>query len=254
MLNEQPLGILLTRTSGPRRDVLSALAQAGVPAVELTVTEIRPLPTLKWPDVPVEVLVFLSQAAVFYGQAVLKRYPTARCVAIGPSTQRALRELVELNGRIVELPMEYSSEGILEHLKTLPISQCIGVVTGLAGRDVLQVAWRADRRELVNFMVYERVRATPAETDLTAIREAISHGLITLLTATSVQLLDDSLAILNLTPAQIASLTLISLSERISIHAQSLGFKSTIIAESAEEDSLVKAITHAWHGRFAASD
>jgi uroporphyrinogen-III synthase len=240
-------GVLIARPRDAANAMVAALTLRQIPATALAATTVSGITAETWPDATPDALIFLSRAAVAFGQPVLNRYPHTPIIAIGTGTAAKLRE----HGRVVQYqPAHASSEGVLSLLAELPALQHIGLVCGRGGRDWLASVWQARQLPLTRFEVYERQRAQVDTSVLQPIRHAIQTQALKILTATSVQLLTDALALVNTDSVRLQSLALVSLSPRISEQAKALGFLDITTVNQADDAHLIATLALTWQ-RYA---
>lgn len=144
--------VLVTRSEPGASRQARALTLAGFEAVVAPVLHIEPTDA-PIPDGRFEQVIFLSEQAVRYG-GDLGYCEGARVHAVGETTARALAA----RGVSAEVPTVASSEGLLEHLSTLPFAGArVLIVAGADGRKTLRDALQGRGAQVREHLCYRRV-------------------------------------------------------------------------------------------------
>ena len=245
-------GVLVTRPSAQSGELTAALTAAGSSVFQLPVIEITPrapeaiLPDLAALPAP-DIVVYVSSNAVSCGAGTLRENQDARVVpsvaAIGPATKAALEDA----GIDVDIsPLTgFDSERLLEHEALNKVSgQQILIVRGQSGRELLGDTLR-QRGAAVNYLaVYTRTTAKPDLKILSQLIENWENGAIDAVIVMSVESLTGLLKILPADALPLLRKTrLVTPSERvIQTATESMPDVNTVLADSPQVDSLVKAL------------
>jgi len=241
-----PQGILLAQSAGTSPALAQALHALQIPCHPIVVTDIKPLEPINQNQslgLKPDLLIFLSQNAVRHGHSVLARFREVPTIGVGPATSELLSSF---NRRPLTIPSLYSSEGLIDVLKNYASSTQLGLVCGKHGRDLLQIQAQRLGMTVQRFEVYERVRAVVPADELSLIRQSITTGLLKVVTATSVHILNDAISLINDSHHSLQSLHVVCFSERIDAAARSLGFTNTTAVQQSDINHLVPAIRDAW--------
>jgi uroporphyrinogen-III synthase len=235
-------GVLITRPVAQAHALIEKLSLRNIPTYTLAVTDIKATSAVVLPDDQPDALIFFSPNAVEHGQFILNRYPDLPTISIGPTTAQ---RLVQCHRPPILTPQDYSSEGLTRALSLNSFKHLL-LVTGKGGRNVVESDLRSQSLRVSRCEVYERARAHPDATKIQTIRDAIFHRHIAFLSATSIQILDDAIALINDTSHLLQQCHVICLSQRIAQHAQACGFNQVSTAAQATEAQLLESIVKAW--------
>lgn len=190
-----------------------------------------------------DVIIFTSANAVHFGAAWVDSPGAAAFAAIGPATARALQD----HGRTVTItPADgMDSESLLRHPSLEhPAGLRILIIKGRHGRALLRERLTERGAVVAVAEVYERVRASYGNEQLSALTARFVAGGIHVITATSV---DVATALLDLaTPAlrrEFERVHWLVPGARVADALRGLGVTAPIIqADSAEDQALVAAV------------
>jgi uroporphyrinogen-III synthase len=193
-----------------------------------------------------DLIIFTSANAVRYGEPLLQQRRDLTLAAIGPATARALNSA---GYRISVAPAQgFTSEHLLEHprLKTLQGSRVL-LVKGEGGRDLLQQELTGRGAAVSIAAVYERRPAAPSAARLADIERAFAAGRLHAITATSLEVAQQVLA---LAPPALRSwferALWVAPSERVAAGIGAAGVRGRIIAAASAEDHEVLAALLRW--------
>lgn len=190
-----------------------------------------------------DLVIFTSANAVRFGEPLLAQRRDLTLAAIGPATARALNHA---GYRISITPAAgYSSEHLLQHprLKSLQGSRVL-LVKGEGGRDLLQQELTQRGATISIAAVYERHPAIPAESHLAAIDTAFAAGHLGVITATSLEIGQQLLALARGSlRARFEQALWVVPGARIAAGLSAAGVSGRIItAASAEDQDLLAAL------------
>jgi uncharacterized protein HemX/uroporphyrinogen-III synthase len=253
----RPLRVVVTRPAGQADALREALERADFEAVSLPVMAIEAASSEVIADALADVkdadfLIFVSINAVRFA---LKHLPspdalTAKTVAVGPSTARALIDA----GYPCDIKPAagFTSEALLAEPALLEVeAKRVLIVRGTGGRALLGDTLR-ERGAIVHYAeVYRRDLPGNAAQDL---RQALDEG-FDVITATSVETLVN---IDDLAGAERADLLhdvkVLTASDRVLKKAHALGYtEQPVLAQAPDDDALVEALEHWRASRAAAS-
>jgi uroporphyrinogen-III synthase len=232
--------LLLTRPAGFNGDLLTACQQLGCQCYEAPLIRIAPLPApIVTPEVEVLAVaraqIYTSQNAITHAEDALLaigRDPLSRVYAVGPATQKHLEGL----GIAAIAPESPGSEPLL----ALPDFQdvdglSITIVTGLGGRDHLDVTLRARGANVARYACYAREKIHRPDLENVVSKEGYDHVLVT-----SVDLLDALTE--NLSTHLRAGVTVCATSPRIAEAAIDRGYRQIISAQDASVSGILRAL------------
>jgi uroporphyrinogen-III synthase len=249
------LGVLVTRPAAQAEPLCQRLAAAGATVWRLPALAIEPLGhaaghrAAAGPLDHYRRVIFVSVNAVVHGVFLLE---TARdsglrvpeIFAIGPATADALAAA----GHAVALPPggSYDSETLLASPELQQVAgEHILIVRGEGGREHLAQSLRARGATVHYADVYRRVlpATTPLLVEQVALAEqAITSGALHVVTATSSELLDNTLRLFP-DAACLSGVTWLAGSRRIGQRVRELGFQGpVIVAERPDDAGLVGAL------------
>jgi uroporphyrinogen-III synthase len=241
------LSVLVTRPAAQAVSLAAGIEQLGGTTVLFPVITIVPLETTVVVDH--DLVVFVSVNAVAHGARFITKTATMRVAAIGKTTAAALAEA----GLAVDLVPEsgFNSEGLLAHPElNLTASSRVLIVRGEGGRELLQETFAAHGCTVATLDVYRR--ALPALE--TARRDEIENlwaaGGIDVVTATSVETLQNLVSLLSERGRELLSVTpLLVASRRIMSAATEMGLHGPcLLATGADDAALLGALSY-WHSR-----
>lgn len=181
-------------------------------------------------------VIFTSQPAVEHSSALLAwlggnhgLLPT--CYAVGEATQSKLAEYGIKAGSGNEL----GSESLLRAMLPLPPRQSVLLVTGEAGRTLIEDTLREANHLVTRCEVYRR--RSLVDFGLTRLVEA--HGINRVL-ITSVQALEA--LVQSLESAVYERLTIVALSERIANEALNFGFPKVVVSQGMNSEAIRLAL------------
>ncbi len=221
-MTEQPLaglGVLVTRPEPEGGALAGALTDAGARPWQLPGVEIRShAPEEDGLDrarasLDTALFVFVSRNAVRFGLPALGGVPT-RALAVGPATAA---ELAAAGVTVVSESAGFDSEALLTlDLLAEPLDEEIWIVRGVGGRALLGDTLSARGANVSYLEVYRRTPPDPEPAVLAETLAAWRHGGIGVVTATSVEILDNLRNLLGSEYADLLSGTpLVTASERV---------------------------------------
>ncbi|MET0052521.1 MAG: uroporphyrinogen-III synthase [Candidatus Thiodiazotropha sp.] len=237
-------GVLVTRAAHQAQGLVRLIEQHRGRALVWPALEIRetadPASAEALLSRPWDLMIFVSPNAVEFAARRIApgQWRSGAVAAVGASTAQALQRI----GRPVDwLPEQgYDSEGLLSLPQLAnPIGQSVLIVRGEGGRALLGDTL-AERGARVNYAeVYRRVcPETPAGPLLSR-----WPGEVQLVTATSLEVLSNLIAMLGEPGWLLLSRTpLMVISERMRDAAMARGFSEVILADGADDRSLLQAI------------
>jgi uroporphyrinogen-III synthase len=218
-----------------------------LPAIEIKPTsEQRSLSARLGPLSAFDFIVFLSANAVRFGVHLLAQRRDLELAAVGLATARALNQA---GHRVAIVPEgRADSEGLLEHPRLQHVTgRRVLLVKGMGGRELLADALTARGALVTAIDVYERRAATASAARLAAAEEGLRTGRIHVVTATSVEVGVNLLAMAG-TPwrAALESAHWLVASARIAASLREHGVAAPMLtAATAEDQDLVAALV-AW--------
>ena len=246
------LGVLVTRPAAQAEPLCAALAAAGASVYRLPAMFIEPVGqatghrAAAGPLDHYQFLIFVSVNAVLHGACLLEGGlpPGTRLLAVGPATSQALADL----GQVVDQPPDgrFDSESLLAQ----PVLQDVRgkrvlIVRGEGGREHLAQSLQARGASVQYADVYRRSLppTTPLLVEQVAMAEqALRSGALQVVTATSGELLDNTLRLFP-DPGCLANVAWLAGSRRIGQRVRELGFGGdVIVAERPEDAGLVEAL------------
>jgi uroporphyrinogen-III synthase len=143
------------------------------------------------------------------------------------------------------------SETLLAHPAFASVSQQTAlIVKGVGGRELLHDALTQRGAQVATLEAYRRVQPPVDAAEIRQLEQRWQDDGIDIVTLTSVETLDNLLALLGETGRTLLQATpFVTLSERIADTARSKGLKGAcVLSRGADDDSLIGAIA-AWHAR-----
>ncbi len=251
------LGVIITRPKGQTKLLTPKVNGAGGSAFEVPALEICDSHTpkeeiealLSGSDL-FDYLLFTSPNSVTYGLKFGLTLPKKgekgpELIAIGTGTENALKEVTD--HPIIKAPKPYTSEALIEELKTVDLSgRSLLLISGEGGRRILGDSLRDDYGAHTQYIdVYRRKK--PSSFPLDEVKKhGENHPLILLITSQeALSNIDSALKESGIKPKLAA--TIVG-SDRLRAHAQSLGYSPIIVAASALEADMWQSIQeHASH-------
>jgi uroporphyrinogen-III synthase len=193
-------------------------------------------------------VIFISVNAVQHGLPLLQRSTGTRIAAIGKATAAALAA----QGAPADIvPAEgFTSEALLAHPDlNLTAGLHVQIVRGVGGREALHQELLARAVAVETLEVYRRVRPNPDPTQLTALEQQWQEVGFDIVTATSVETLQNLQQLLT-EPARLLlrATPLLVLSPRIAAAAAELGLNGDCVLAQADEHSMLGALA-VWRTR-----
>lgn len=247
------LTLIVTRPAAQSARFIALAEAAGAHCIAFPVLEIEPLPldagarnsagSAHW-----DWLIFTSTNAVEHGLPLVAHAATARVVAVGRATERALQQRgLQVHAR----PESANSEGILALPEfATPAGQRVLLVKGRGGRDLLRTELERRGAIVEALEVYERKPAVATPEVRRAVHEALGSA-PTCVAVTSSEVLEAFVELVGLEVARRAlDVPLLLPGERVAATAQRLGWRGPILQASTAEDATMLATlrTH-WPGR-----
>ena len=220
--------VWITRTEPGASHLGSCLSEAGFLATVAPVVKIQGIQSTP-PDGLIDCWVFVSYHAV---QSALEMgwKSSGICVAIGPTTEEALR------GRTCStiVPDKHTSEGLYDLLRDkLAPRASVCLISGKSGRGDLEVWLRSDGFKVIRWVVYERVHQS----------SQISASEFDVVIASSAFALSEILATFRLQHLSTVEYpVLIVPSKRIAIAARRLGFSEVKISDGASNSAVLSTL------------
>jgi len=243
------IGILVTRPEQQAMPLCRLLEREGantlrLPAIDIkavgnrreTATELGALEDF-------DVIIFTSTNAVRFGASLLDQKRELTLAALGPATARALNQA---GYRVAVQPAgSFDSESLLRHAKLEhPAGRRILIIKGSGGRPFLEQELTQRGAQVVATDVYQRVPATPSPAALTALLGSFNAGAVHVITATSLEIANNLLAIA--TPAlrdEFERVHWLVPGERIAAGVRERGVSAPLLAAaSADDHDLVAAL------------
>ena len=242
--------VLVTRPAAQAAKLCGLIRSAGGDVFEYPTIAIEPIAVETTPnDTRFDWLIFTSVNAVQHGLAQCNRDESTRVAAIGNATAAALKER---EVRVDATPtMGSTSEDLLTHPSFERIDgQRVLIIKGVGGREQLQVALAARGGQVSVAEVYRRVRPEMPLARTQQLEAQWRDNGIDVVTLTSVETLDNLLAMLTDEGKEmLRSTPFVAISERISSTARAHGLTGDcMLSRAADDESIVGAIA-AWHTR-----
>ncbi|CAD6881735.1 Uroporphyrinogen-III synthase (EC 4.2.1.75) [Methylomonas albis] len=244
--------ILVTRPAAQAENLSNLIAQHGGMPIRfptLEIVEERPDPGLLSQATASDWLIFTSTNAVDFAikafggkMPVLRKFKIA---AVGAATADALRQ----SGWPVDCvpASEFNSEGLLAEpeLQALAGMRCV-IVRGIGGREKLAESLRNRGAEVIYLEVYSRRQPVMDSSDL---RADIAQGRLDAVTITSVEALQNLLAMLDgESIVLLKSILLVVMSERIGQAAEDSGFKQIAVSAQPTDAAILENLTTLLNG------
>jgi uroporphyrinogen-III synthase len=259
------LGVLVTRPAAQAEPLCQRLSAAGATVWRLPAMAIEPLGHAAGHRAAVGPLdhfrrvIFVSANAVTHGAFLLETRPAStgarpEVLAIGPATAQALLAA----GHAVALPPggSYDSETLLAAPELQQVQgESILIVRGEGGREHLAQSLQARGATVHYADVYRRV--VPPTTALlieqvALAEQAVASGALQVVTATSSELLDNTLRLFP-DASCLSEVAWLAGSRRIGQRVRELGFQGPlVVADQPDDAGLVGALAF-WRKHHAAS-
>jgi uroporphyrinogen-III synthase len=247
------LTVLVTRPAAQCAVLCEEIVRQGGTAIPFPAVEIEPIAvqtTVASADY--DLVVFVSVNAVEHGARQVSKGPGTRIAAIGRATAAALAA-AELTADIVP-EAGFTSEALLAHPQLqLTDGARVLIVRGAGGRELLKETFIAQGMSVETREVYRRLRPQVDAGRIAEIEARWSDEGIDVVTATSMETLENLQAMLTERGRQLLSSTaLLVPSRRIVAAAVSAGLRGeAIVAAGADDASMIGALAH-WRMRARA--
>ncbi len=242
--------VLVTRPEPQAGRLCQSIQERGGVAYNCPMIDIIPicptLPLAEWKGY--DWLVFVSANAVRFALAAgMAPMADIRIAAIGPATAAALEKA---GFRVTcQAPPPFTSEGLLSQPALQKVAdKKLLIVRGQGGRELLPKAL-ADRGAAVTTVEVYR-RAFPKKQVVEKLQGALSEN-ITVVTVTSGAILANLKQAASGMLGRLLPLPVIVISERLACRARNEGFRRIILAESASNVAILRAIEQ---GRLATAE
>jgi len=244
------LTVLVTRPAAQCALLCEEIARQGGSAIPFPAVEIEPLAlqtTVMATDY--DLVVFVSVNAVEHGAAQVTKGARTRIAAIGRATAAAL-SAAKLAADIVP-EAGFTSEALLAHPELqLASGARVLIVHGEGGRELLKDTFVAQGMSVETREVYRRVRPNVDAAKVAEVETRWADEGIDVVTATSIETLQNLQAMLTERGRQLLSSTaLLVPSRRIVAAAVSAGLRGeAIVAAGADDASMIGALAQ-WRMR-----
>jgi uroporphyrinogen-III synthase len=244
------LTVLVTRPAAQCAVLCGEIVRQGGSAIAFPAVEIEPL-AIAAAVAPVEfdLVVFVSVNAVEHGAPRISKGSRTRIAAIGRATAAALAA-AKLAADIVP-EAGFTSEALLAHPQLqLASGARVLIVRGAGGRELLKETFVAQGMAVETLEVYRRVRPQVDAARVAELETRWSDEGIDVVTATSIETLENLQAMLTERGRQLLSgTTLLVPSRRIVAAAVGAGLRAeAIIAAGADDASMIGALAQ-WRMR-----
>lgn len=241
------LSVLVTRPAAQALTLAASIEQCGGTALSFPAICIAPIEVRAAAEH--DLVVFVSVNAVAHGARCIEKRPGTRIAAIGKATASALSEA----GLAVDLVPEsgFNSEALLAHPELdLARSSRVLIVRGAGGRELLQETFAARGCTVSTLEVYERTLPTVDAAHRNAVEASWADGGVDVVTATSVETLQNLWALLSERGRELLRNTpLLAASKRIAAAAEEMRLNGELVlAGGADDASLIGTLAY-WHGR-----
>jgi uroporphyrinogen-III synthase len=247
------LTVLVTRPAAQCAMLCAEIERQGGSAIAFPAVEIEPVAVQTTvAAVDYDLVVFVSVNAVEHGARQVTKGTRTRIAAIGRATAAALAA-AELAADIVP-EAGYTSEALLAHPQLqLTSGARVLIVRGEGGRELLRDTFAEHGMVVETREVYRRVRPTVDAAKVAEVEARWSDEGIDVVTATSIETLQNLQALLTEHGRQLLSSTaLLVPSRRIVAAAVSAGLRGdAIVAAGADDVSMIGALAQ-WRMRARA--
>ncbi len=242
------VAVLVTRPSAQSQDLCARIQSQGGEAIAFPTIDIEPIAATA-NHKPYDWLIFVSANAVHHGLPLTSRAAGTRIAAIGKATAAAL---ASNEVRVDAMPSANStSESLLAHPAFANVDrQSVLLVKGMGGRELLHDALTSRGAQVDSLEAYKRIQPTVDASRVQQLEQRWRNDGIDIVTLTSVETLENLLAMLGDTGRALLKHTpFVTVSERIANAARAQGLTSErILSRGADDDALIGAIA-AWHAR-----
>jgi uroporphyrinogen-III synthase len=247
------LTVLVTRPAAQGAVLCEEIERQGGSAIAFPAVEIEPVAAqVTIASLDYDLVVFVSINAVEHGARQVTKSTRTRIAAIGRATAAALAA-AELAADIVP-EAGFTSEALLAHPQLqLSSGARVLIVRGEGGRELLKETFEAHGMSVETREVYRRVRPTADPSRVAEVEARWSEDGIDIVTATSIETLENLQAMLTERGRQLLSSTaLLVPSKRIVAAAVSAGLRGdAIVAPGADDASMIGALAQ-WRMRARA--
>lgn len=245
----QDATVMVTRPEGQAGRLCQLIEEAGGRALRTPAMAIEPIPLPAHARTAIECsdIVIVVSANAARGLASLRpdREVIPKVLAMGEATKRILKD--------ARWPVsddtdpQANTEALLESAALSDVDGCaILIAKGMGGRPLLWRALKARGADVEELDLYRR--AAP-DTLAPAIRHALVHEDVDLMTGTSTELLDNLQRLAGVEDHEVLLETpLVAGGQRVLEHARKLGFHSSHLraATSPEDGAMFEALSEAW--------
>jgi uroporphyrinogen-III synthase len=244
------LTVLVTRPAAQGAVLCEEIVRQGGSAIAFPAVEIEPL-AMAATLAPVEfdLIVFVSVNAVEHGASRVSKGARTRIAAIGRATAAALAA-AQLGADIVP-EAGFTSEALLAHPQLqLASGARVLIVRGEGGRELLNETFAAQGMAVETLEVYRRVRPQVDADQIAALEARWSDEGIDVVTATSIETLQNLQAMLTERGRQLLSrTTLLVPSRRIVAAAVGAGLRGEVIVAAGADDAAMIGALAQWRMR-----
>ena len=228
--------LVLTRPAGSNAQLQVTLKQAGMRTLEAPLIEIQGLDPAIDPKAPLETVIFTSQNAVKHARGLIQRLQnTSRGMvfAVGAATKQMLAS----HSVPALAPLQPGSEFLLqlEDLQQVR-GKRITIVTGRAGRGLLESELTARGAKVERYECYERLPLDPPELERLLQDGEFDHVLVT-----SVDVLTALMSCIG--KSLYTKITLVVTAARIAEAAASEGFTDLIEVQGVGAAEILEAVS-----------
>lgn len=240
------MSALITRPQPQAGALADAITALGGQAIVFPTLRIEPVGLA--PLDSAELVIFTSVSSVEHGLPLLRRSAGTRIAAIGKATAAALAA----GGSPADIVPagDFTSEALLAHPElNLTAGLKVQIIRGVGGRETLHQELQARAVLVETIEVYRRVPATPDPAQVAALEQQWDELGIDIVTATSVETLQNLHAVLTQRGRQLLSeAALLVLSPRIAAAAAELGLHGQCVLAQADEPAMIGALAR-WRTR-----
>ncbi len=243
--------IWVTRPEKQALALVKGIEQAGGRAFVLPVMEILPKPTTpKTRQLAQDLghfqhVIFLSTNAVEYGLRLMAPYWPQWPVdiewwAVGKATAKAM----QYHGIEVQIPEHnFNSEGLLAMASLKQAQdQAVLIVRGGNGRALLADTLQSRGAAVSLLEVYKRTPVRPSEEQAQQLKALFANKQLNAVVITSVEILENMVAIGAKNNLNLREIPLIVISQRIADAALKLGFSAVKVASSSDNHEIIAAL------------
>ena len=240
--------ILVTRPIHQAKNLIQLIEQHGGQAISFPTLEIVPVSELKTAQAKLENLktyqwlIFISANAVNFAVAAnngkIRDFTQTKIAAVGKATAKAL----ENQGITVDCVPEagFNSEALLASATFQSVEkQKILIVRGIGGRELLAEELQKRGAKVDYCEVYQRQMP---KTDNRAVVDLLNRQQLAILTATSVEALQNLKQMLEPHSVLLRSIPLVVISARIQKIAQDFGFKKVVVSSSPDDVAILNTL------------